>query len=57
MVFKGFFRRSTPFIIEQCASGGAGELPDGLENLRRHNLLTYKSQREAMDGWAFDELL
>ncbi|HRX69725.1 MAG: hypothetical protein KDJ22_13435 [Candidatus Competibacteraceae bacterium] len=44
-------------IIEQCASGGAGELPDGLENFRRHNLLTYKSQREAMDGWAFDELL
>ncbi|MGH8557965.1 MAG: hypothetical protein ACRESZ_10990 [Methylococcales bacterium] len=27
-------------------------LPDGLDNLAEHNLLTYKSLREAFDGWA-----
>ncbi len=32
-------------------------LPDGLDNLRPHNLLTYKSQHEALDGWAIDELI
>ena len=46
-------------IIEQYAPSGsaAAELPDGLDNLRRHNLLTYKSKREALDGWTLDELL
>lgn len=33
------------------------ELPDGLEGLRAHNLLTYKSQHEALDGWALEELI
>jgi hypothetical protein len=33
------------------------ELPDGLEDLRRHNLLTYKSRHEALDAWALDELI
>jgi hypothetical protein len=33
------------------------ELPDGLEGLRAHNLLTYKSQHEAVDGWAVEELI
>jgi hypothetical protein len=32
-------------------------LPDGLDNLRAHNLLSYKSKREPLDGWALDELL
>jgi hypothetical protein len=50
-------------IIEQGAGGertGAAaelELPDGLEGLRAHNLLTYKSQHEALDGWAIEELI
>jgi hypothetical protein len=50
-------------IIEQGAGGErtdavAGlELPDGLEGLRAHNLLTYKSQHEALDGWAVEELI
>jgi len=30
--------------------------PDGLEGLRRHNLLTFKSHQEALDGWAINEL-
>ncbi|MFO1421594.1 MAG: hypothetical protein U1F59_11795 [Candidatus Competibacteraceae bacterium] len=45
-------------IIEQTAPGGAAaDLPDGLDDLRAHNLLTYKSKREPLDGWALDELI
>jgi hypothetical protein len=45
-------------IIERTAPGGvAADLPDGLDNLRAHNLLTYKSKQEPLDGWALDELL
>ena len=46
-------------IIEQdpAALMRTIELPDGLENLRTHNLLTYKSQHEALDAWALDELI
>jgi hypothetical protein len=32
------------------------ELPDGLENLADHNLLSYKSLREPFDDWALKEL-
>jgi len=32
------------------------ELPDGLENLAEHNLLTYKSMREPFDDWVLKEL-
>ena len=45
-------------IIEQTAPGGsAADLPDGLDHLRAHNLLTYKSKQEPLDGWALDELI
>ncbi len=45
-------------IIEQTKPGGeATDLPDGLDNLRAHNLLTYKSKQEPLDGWALDELI
>jgi hypothetical protein len=45
-------------IIEQTApDGSAADLPDGLHPLRAHNLLTYKSKQEALDGWALDELI
>jgi len=45
-------------IIEQTTPGGeAMDLPDGLDNLRAHNLLTYKSKQEPLYGWALDELL
>ncbi|WPL15339.1 hypothetical protein Thiowin_00230 [Thiorhodovibrio winogradskyi] len=33
------------------------ELPDGLERLRAHNLLTYKSHHEALTPWVLDELI
>jgi hypothetical protein len=45
-------------IIEQTAPGrAAAELPDGLDQLRAHNLLTYKSKQEPLDGWALHELI
>jgi len=44
-------------IIERTQGGIATDLPEGLENLAKHNLLTYKSLREALDSWAIDELI
>jgi hypothetical protein len=44
-------------IIEQDEGEFTGELPDGLDNLGRHNLLTYKSLRQPLDAWALDELV
>jgi len=44
-------------IIEQESGQPVPEVPDGLENLARHNLLTYKSVRQALDGWSLDELI
>src|SRR5205085_4896366 len=32
-------------------------LPDGLEDLAEHNLITFKSHREALDAWAIRELI
>jgi hypothetical protein len=47
-------------IIEAAGQGEAtqpeADLPDGLENLRAHNLLTYKSHHEALTAWVLDEL-
>jgi hypothetical protein len=33
-----------------------GLLPDGLEDLAAHNLITFKSYQEALDDWALKEL-
>ncbi len=35
----------------------AGRLPDGLEGLVAHNLITFKSHHEALDAWAVKELV
>ena len=47
-------------IIEAAGEGADAplppELPDGLDNLRAHNLLTYKSRHEALSVWTLDEL-
>src|SRR5436190_2863622 len=32
-------------------------LPDGFEELAAHNLVTFKSYQEALDGWALSELV
>jgi hypothetical protein len=44
-------------IIEQESGKIVLEPPDGLENLARHNLLSYKSLRQSLDAWALDELV
>jgi len=45
-------------IIEQVSSNAPPkQLPDGLNNLSTHNLLSYKSLREPLDPWAMDELI
>ncbi|MCP4697156.1 MAG: hypothetical protein GY862_09945 [Gammaproteobacteria bacterium] len=45
-------------IIEQTAANSRPlDLPDGLDNLAKHNLLTYKSLHEPLDNWAVEELI
>ena len=51
-------------IIEQAKDAAktadpalTGDLPDGLENLRAHNVMTYKSRAESLDRWAIAELI
>jgi hypothetical protein len=44
-------------IIRRHPGPFAGRLPDGLEGLRAHNLITFKSHREALDDWAMKELV
>jgi hypothetical protein len=44
-------------IVRRSRGRFVGRLPDGLEGLRPHNLLTFKSHREALDGWAMKELV
>ncbi len=44
-------------IIEQGQGLRPRELPDGLENFARYNLLTFKSLRQSLNAWALDELI
>jgi hypothetical protein len=44
-------------IVRRGRGRFAGRLPDGLEGLRPHNLMTFKSHHEALDGWALKELV
>jgi len=44
-------------IVEKNEGTPPAELPDGLENLAAHNLLTYKSLQESLDGWTVEELM
>ncbi len=43
-------------ILRKGQGRFAGRLPDGLDNLAAHNLITFKSHREALDDWALKEL-
>jgi hypothetical protein len=38
-------------IIRRGRGRFVGRLPDGLEGLRPHNLVTFKSRHEALDAW------
>jgi hypothetical protein len=44
-------------IVRRGRGRFAGRLPDGLEGLVEHNLITFKSHREALDDWAIRELV
>ncbi|MCP4685766.1 MAG: hypothetical protein GY867_10030, partial [bacterium] len=44
-------------IIERGDGERPDELPDGFDNLAAHNLVTFKSHREALNAWALDELV
>ena len=44
-------------IIRKGEGQFTGRLPDGLDDLALHNLLTFKSHHEALDGWALHELI
>ena len=44
-------------ILRRGRGRFSGLLPDGLEGLAAHNLITFKSHREALDAWAVKELV
>jgi hypothetical protein len=44
-------------IIRKTTGKPLTERPVGLEVLKEHNLLTYKSLREPLDDWAIEELI
>jgi hypothetical protein len=44
-------------IVRRGRGRFRGILPDGLGNLADHNLITFKSLREALDDWAIRELI
>jgi len=43
-------------IVERELVKQLSELPDGLENMARYNLISYKSFRQVTDAWSLDEL-
>ncbi len=44
-------------IVRRGRGRFAGRLPDGLEGLRPHNLMSFKSRHEALDAFAVKELV
>ena len=44
-------------ILRRGRGRFVGRLPDGLDGLALHNLITFKSLREALDAWAMKELI
>jgi hypothetical protein len=44
-------------IVRRGRGRFAGRLPDGLEGLRAHNLVSFKSHHEALDAFAMKELV
>src|SRR5262249_12261563 len=44
-------------IVRQGRGRFAGRLPDGLQGLRPHNLMSFKSHHAALDTWAMKELV
>ena len=44
-------------ILRRAGGRFSGRLPDGLNGLAAHNLITFKSHHEALDAWAMKELI
>ncbi len=44
-------------ILRRGRGRFAGRLPDGLDDLTEHNLISFKSHHEALDAWAMKELI
>src|SRR6516164_1359939 len=44
-------------IIRKEAKPLPCRLPDGFEDLASHNLVSFKSYQEALDGWSLNELV
>ena len=44
-------------IVRKSHTGSLTTLPDGLEPLAEHNLISYKSHHESMNAWAIKELI
>jgi hypothetical protein len=44
-------------IVRRGRGRIAAHLPDGLDDLAEHNLITFKSHHEALDAWAMKELI
>src|SRR5262245_37542044 len=44
-------------VVRRGRGRFAGRLPDGLDGLVAHNLITFKSHRETLDAWAMKELV
>jgi hypothetical protein len=44
-------------IVRHSRGRFPGRLPDGLDNLAAHNLLTFKSFQQPLDDWALHELI
>jgi hypothetical protein len=45
-------------VLVRTGSGPLPQpLPDGFEELAAHNLVTFKSHQETLDGWALEELI
>ena len=50
-------QRLDVIIIEKGKGKPIKRLPDGLDDLGPHNLMTYKSQHAPVDAWVIDELV
>src|SRR5437868_5719457 len=44
-------------IVRKNAEPIPRRMPDGFEELVEHNLITFKSHREALDDWALMEMI
>lgn len=44
-------------IVKKGGGKLLSELPDGLDNISKHNLVTYKSHQETLDDWTVEELV